>query len=201
MAASPRKQSLTSQYFGTDVVGLDDLEVMANDLRLPWGYILESAGLPKSSLSRLKHGAAGTKTTDRVLKAIEEWARKHGKSDEDLSDAAHLVITRINTDPDDVPKGHVHYSRLVIVETRGGCQFLGETYQADEEIARNGSVQLRVYREIGKGVDLLQLSAHGPKDLKQVGPASSSRLLVLDVVAVRECTADARETLRRVTEA
>lgn len=196
--AKKRSRSLTSAYFGTDAIDLGHLRQMASSLKLPWQHVLASTGLPKASLSRLKHGAAGVKTTDRVLRAIEEYARREHISDDELARAAGDALLIEEQYEAALAAGNVMHGRRVIVETQRGDRFIGTTYESNSDIAKTGAATLHYYREItDKGLDLSQLAREGPAkaDAKHIGVAVDSWITVIGVITVRELTPDAAEAL------
>ncbi len=202
MSPPQKKSSLASLYFGSPTVPLAWLRELADRLELPWNHILEAVRLPKASLSRLKHGTAGPKTVELVFKAIQTWALERGRTHRQIGEAARQVDVVMTTDVDDIPPGQLHISRAVIVENVRGERFYGFTVQRTNEIVSSKAVQLSNFREItGKPQSLAFLATHGPTTpayAKQIGPRAESKVLVLDVNVVHECTPDAVERFSRL---
>jgi hypothetical protein len=164
---------------------LAELEKIARTLELNWEDVLATAGLPKASKSRLKHGQAGRRTVEQVMKAIEDGARAKGpQTVKRLEFLGRAAAER--------PK-----QRAVIVEDDRHSRWYGQTDATDTEVAERRWIRLWDYREIqGKIISVASLSVHGPVDplyakAQSIGPVTASAILITGVAVVYDCTQEA----------
>jgi hypothetical protein len=155
---------------------INDLINQAEAAGLRWDDVLDRAGLPKGSRSRVNSGDAGLPTIAKVRRVIEAMSAM-------IKEAGGSPPAPT---PTTSPEGG---GRWVVVEGKQGT-FFGYTDATDTEIAERGHVRLRDCRSIRGEASASTLAVIGPRDSQQVGLAAPSAL-ILGVLNVYDCTANA----------